>query len=224
MSRAARSRPQRFPRPPVLRPCAIRASDRPCRARHQGVEGGPPETDAPFSRNLRRRPPDQGRTMSPRYSALRILREGLGGHKGWTQAWRRRSRSRPTTPSIIGGGGHGLAAAYYLAKNHGITKRRRDREGLDRRRQHRAQHHDRALQLFLSRERRAVRFRAAALRRPVAGAQLQRDAVAARHARRLRTATAQMEIAARLANAMQINGVDAELFEAAADARKAAAR
>jgi hypothetical protein len=53
---------------------------------------------------------------------------------------------------IVGGGGHGLATAYYLAKNHGITQRRRAREGLARRRQYRAQHHHRPLQLPAARQ------------------------------------------------------------------------
>ncbi len=59
----------------------------------------------------------------PRYSAFSLLREGLRGHTGWQPVWR-----HPTTPKpaydavIIGGGGHGLATAYYLAKLHGMTR------------------------------------------------------------------------------------------------------
>jgi methylglutamate dehydrogenase subunit A len=56
-----------------------------------------------------------------RYSGLRLLTEAIGGNKGWTPAW----RDPPPKPEydviIIGGGGHGLASAYYLAKEHGIT-------------------------------------------------------------------------------------------------------
>ncbi|MEM7599232.1 MAG: sarcosine oxidase subunit beta family protein [Pseudomonadota bacterium] len=56
-----------------------------------------------------------------RYSAWRLFREGLRGHKGWPQAWRTPKLKPAYDVVIIGGGGHGLATAYYLAKNHGIT-------------------------------------------------------------------------------------------------------
>ncbi|MEM8987591.1 MAG: sarcosine oxidase subunit beta family protein [Pseudomonadota bacterium] len=56
-----------------------------------------------------------------RYSALNLLKEGLGGHKNWPQAWRAPQPKKGYDVVIIGGGGHGLATAYYLAKNHGIT-------------------------------------------------------------------------------------------------------
>ena len=54
------------------------------------------------------------------YSAWRILREGLRGQRGWKPAWRRPEPRDAYDAVIIGGGGHGLATAYYLAKNHGI--------------------------------------------------------------------------------------------------------
>ena len=57
-----------------------------------------------------------------RYSAFSLLREGLRGHKGWRPAWRK-ARPKPAYDAIvIGGGGHGLATAYYLAKNHGMGR------------------------------------------------------------------------------------------------------
>ena len=54
------------------------------------------------------------------YSALNLFRRGLGGHKSWTRAWRDPSPKSHYDVIIIGGGGHGLATAYYLAKVHGI--------------------------------------------------------------------------------------------------------
>ena len=56
-----------------------------------------------------------------RYSAFKVFTEGLFGNKGWTPAWRDAAPKAEYDAVIIGGGGHGLAAAYYLAKNHGLT-------------------------------------------------------------------------------------------------------
>ena len=55
-----------------------------------------------------------------RFSALRILKEGLTGNKNWEPHWRNPSPKSKYDVIIIGGGGHGLSTAYYLAKNHGI--------------------------------------------------------------------------------------------------------
>ena len=54
------------------------------------------------------------------FSALRILKEGLTGNKNWDPHWRNPSPKSKYDVIIIGGGGHGLSTAYYLAKNHGI--------------------------------------------------------------------------------------------------------
>ncbi|SKB72040.1 sarcosine oxidase subunit beta family protein [Sphingopyxis flava] len=58
--------------------------------------------------------------MTTRYSALSLLREGLSGHQGWKPAWRNGEPKKAYDAIIIGGGGHGLATAYYLAKLHGM--------------------------------------------------------------------------------------------------------
>lgn len=60
-------------------------------------------------------------TRKSRYSALSLFREGLRGQKGWTPAWRSSEPKRRYDAVIIGGGGHGLSAAYHLAKDHGVT-------------------------------------------------------------------------------------------------------
>jgi sarcosine oxidase subunit beta len=59
--------------------------------------------------------------MKGQYSALRILREGLRGQKGWGPAWRSPTPKQRYDVIVIGAGGHGLATAYYLASKHGVT-------------------------------------------------------------------------------------------------------
>ncbi|MBY4893245.1 sarcosine oxidase subunit beta family protein [Rhodobacteraceae bacterium N5(2021)] len=56
-----------------------------------------------------------------RYSGLQVLWQGLTGNKGWTPAWRDPDPKPEYDIIIIGGGGHGLATAYYLAREHGLT-------------------------------------------------------------------------------------------------------
>lgn len=56
-----------------------------------------------------------------RFSGLRILKEGLTGNKGWEPHWRDPEPKSEYDILIIGGGGHGLATAYYLAKEHGLS-------------------------------------------------------------------------------------------------------
>ena len=55
------------------------------------------------------------------FSALKILKEGLTGNRGWSPHWRDPVLKKEYDIIIIGAGGHGLATAYYLARNHGIT-------------------------------------------------------------------------------------------------------
>jgi sarcosine oxidase, subunit beta len=56
-----------------------------------------------------------------RYSAWSLLRGALSGHRHWEPAWADVTRRSNYDVIIVGGGGHGLAAAYYLAKNHGVA-------------------------------------------------------------------------------------------------------
>jgi sarcosine oxidase subunit beta len=56
-----------------------------------------------------------------KFSALSLLRAGLTGHAGWQRQWRSPEPKPGYDVIIVGAGGHGLATAYYLAKEHGIT-------------------------------------------------------------------------------------------------------
>jgi len=56
------------------------------------------------------------------YSAGSILRHALSGHQRWPMAWRNCELKPSYDAVVIGGGGHGLATAYYLAKNHGLNR------------------------------------------------------------------------------------------------------
>ena len=57
-----------------------------------------------------------------RYSIFSLAREALSRHRNWPRAWRDVAPKDRYDAVIIGGGGHGLATAYYLAKQHGMRR------------------------------------------------------------------------------------------------------
>ena len=56
-----------------------------------------------------------------KYSIFSLLGQAFQGNRGWPAAWRDAQPKPEYDVIIVGGGGHGLATAYYLAKEHGIT-------------------------------------------------------------------------------------------------------
>ncbi len=56
-----------------------------------------------------------------KYSGFGLLKHALSHHENWQRVWRNPVPKKTYDVIIVGGGGHGLATAYYLAKIHGIT-------------------------------------------------------------------------------------------------------
>ena len=58
--------------------------------------------------------------MKNKYSIFSLARNAVTYHENWREAWRSPDPKKKYDVIVIGGGGHGLATAYYLASQHGI--------------------------------------------------------------------------------------------------------
>ena len=58
--------------------------------------------------------------MKNRYSIFSLIKNSLSYHENWQRAWRDPEPKPSYDAVIVGGGGHGLATAYYLAKEHNL--------------------------------------------------------------------------------------------------------
>ena len=63
---------------------------------------------------------NDGHRPPAKFSAFGLIRRGLSG-EAWPPAWRRHDLRASYDVVVVGAGVHGLATAYYLAENHGIT-------------------------------------------------------------------------------------------------------
>ncbi len=151
--------------------------------------------------------------MTRRYSALSLLKEGLAGHTGWEPAWRSPKPQKSYDAIVIGGGGHGLATAYYLARTHGLTRVAvlekgwigGGNTGRNTTVIRSNYFYPESVALY-GLAHRLYKSLAAELNFNVMFSP--RGMVSVCHS------DAEMEVAARTVNAMQINGVDAELYSA----------
>ena len=151
--------------------------------------------------------------MTWRYSAFSLFKEGLAGQKGWEPAWRSPDPARSYDAIVIGGGGHGLATAYYLARIHGITRVAVLEKGWIG-----GGNTGRNTTVIRSNyfypESVALYGLAHRLYRSLSRELNYNIMFAPRGMVSVCHTDAQIEIAARTVNAMQINGTDAELFSA----------
>ena len=61
--------------------------------------------------------------MKNKYSIFSLIKNAFSNHENWQRAWRDPEPKKEYDAVIVGGGGHGLATAYYLAKKHNLRNK-----------------------------------------------------------------------------------------------------
>ena len=68
--------------------------------------------------------------MKNKYSIFSLIKNAFSNHENWQRAWRDPEPKKEYDAVIVGGGGHGLATAYYLAKKHNLRNIAVSEEGV----------------------------------------------------------------------------------------------
>ena len=86
--------------------------------------------------------------MKNKYSIFSLIKNAFSYHENWEKAWKDPAPKKEYEAVIVGGGGHGLATAYYLAKKHKMTNIAVV-ERLDRRRKYWKKYYNNKIKLFM---------------------------------------------------------------------------
>ncbi len=84
-----------------------------------------------------------------KYSVFSLIKNAFSNHEKWDLAWKDPTPKKEYDVVIIGGGGHGLATAYYLAKEHQITNVAVIEKRMDWRRKYRKKHHNYQIKFYV---------------------------------------------------------------------------
>ena len=87
--------------------------------------------------------------MKNKYSIFSLIKNSFSYHENWQRAWRDPEPKKEYDAIIVGGGGHGLATAYYLAKEHNLKKYCCIRKRLDWWRKYWKKYNNHTIKLFV---------------------------------------------------------------------------
>ena len=87
--------------------------------------------------------------MKNKYSLFSLVKNAFSYHENWEKAWKDPEPKKEYDAIIIGGGGHGLATAYYLAKKHNMKNIAVVEKGLDWWRKYWKKYYNNKIKLFM---------------------------------------------------------------------------